>query len=148
MRKVILVLSLFISTVAVFGQNNPVRWSSSLEHINEKEAYIVFTAEIRPSWHLYNITVPEGGPIATTFTINNDNNFDLIGDIFSEDKPVKSHDKSFNMLLEYYTNKVSFKQKIMIIKNGKINASVRFMCCDDHQCIPPTEHKFKITLKK
>ena len=148
MKKVILVLLLFINTAVVFSQKNPVKWSSNIEYINTKEAYIVFTAEIRPSWHLYNITVPDGGPIATTFTIKNNNNFDLIGDVFSEDKPVKSHDRSFNMLLEYYTNRVSFKQKIKIIKDSNINVSVRFMCCDDHQCIPPTEHKFKIVPKR
>jgi len=150
MKKALFIcmLLLTVTTSVVSQEINPVSWESSSEKINDNEYYLLFTATIQPGWHLYNLQIPEGGPIATSFTFDKTKSVKFEGKVFSENTPIKSYDKSFSMELEYFSNKVIFKQKIKINKGNstKVKGNIRFMCCDDHQCIPPTEHNFEISI--
>ncbi len=151
MKKALFIcmLLLTVSNSVVSQEISPVSWESSSEKINDNEYYLLFTATIKTGWHLYNLQIPEGGPIATSFTFDKTKSVKFLGKVFSEDSPIISYDKSFNMELEYFSNKVIFKQKIKINKgkSTKVLGNIRFMCCDDHQCIPPAVHKFEILIK-
>ncbi len=135
--------------IAFSQQPNPVRWKSSTEKISETEYYLVFTAEIQSGWHLYNLQIPEGGPIATTFTFDKINGVKLVGKVVTTSKPTKAYSDSFGMDLEYFSDKAVFKQKVTVAKAkvASVAGNVRFMCCDDHQCIPPTEYEFVMQIK-
>lgn len=150
MKKILYtyILLLGLSNLAFSQQLNPVSWETSSEKINETEYYLLFTATIKPGWHLYNLKIPEGGPIATSFTLDKLSSVKFEGAIFTDTVPIKAYDNSFNMDLEYFSNKVVFKQKVKINKekSNKIKGSIRYMSCDDRQCTPPTEHNFEIII--
>ena len=57
----------------------PVKWQFSTEKINENEAYLVFKAVIENNWHMYGMNIPEGGPVATSFTFDSSKTYKLIG---------------------------------------------------------------------
>lgn len=130
-----------IGSVATAQIHEPVIWETSVEKINDSDYNLIISATIEDGWHLYSQNVPEGGPIATSISINEDEEkFQLIGKP-SEDEGHTEFDNVFNMKIKFFEEKASFKQKIRLLTNDKIKIEgiVEFMVCDDTFCLPPTE---------
>ena len=69
MKKLFSILLLVFVTLAVQAQiHQPVKWKIKLEDSKTAEKEIVFTATIEKGWHLYDMNLPEGGPVSTSFT--------------------------------------------------------------------------------
>lgn len=140
MKNIITIL-LFLLSFSMFGQMyNPVKWTTSVEKISEKEYILKAEATIQSGWHLYGQYIEEGGPSATAFTFKNPKkNFELINKT-TEDKGHEVVDKIFNMKIKYFEDKALFTQKIKFTSDEIINiaADVEFMVCDDSNCLPPT----------
>ncbi len=147
MKKLFYFIVLIIGFQASAQNQDPVSWSTSVEKINENEYYLIITADIKPGWHLYSQTVPKGGPVPSTFEFKNDTeNFKLI-DKTKEGKGHVVDDKIFNMKIKYFSSKAVFKQRIKITTSTKkITGSVKYMVCNDANCLPPTtkDLSFKI----
>lgn len=120
---------------------NPVKWDTSTEKVTESDFDLVITASIDSGWHLYSQNVPEGGPIPTTITINqNPEKYQLVGDP-EEGQGHEEYDNVFEMDIKYFETRAIFKQRIRLLSDDKINIEglVEFMVCDDASCLPPTE---------
>ncbi|MEM5565512.1 protein-disulfide reductase DsbD domain-containing protein [Psychroserpens sp. AS72] len=121
------------------GILEPVKWSTSVEKISDTEYVLVSTATIDEHWHLYSQTVPDGGPIPTTFDYKIAEGLELVGKTV-EEKGITVKDKVFDMEVKYFENKASFRQHIKLsdtaIKN--VTAEVGFMACDDEKCLTPS----------
>ena len=140
MKKLVLALS-FLTFGFVHGQIlEPVKWTTSVEKISNTEYNLITTAKIDSGWHLYSQTVPEDGPIATTFTYDDsEGNFKISGNT-SEGEGHTVDDPVFGMKIKYFEKTAIFKQKIALVKEvTTIKAFVEFMVCDDTKCLPPTE---------
>ena len=126
----------------------PVKWSFKVNRTADAEAELQFIATIDNHWHLYSQDVPDGGPRPTIFSIDKGSGYQLIGKV-TEPKAIEEYDPNFEMKVRYFANKVIFKQKVRILtdKPFKITGFLEFMCCDDHQCLPPTEVPFTFTLE-
>jgi len=137
----------------MFGQMyNPVKWTTTVEKISDKEFILKAQAKIQSGWHLYGQYIEEGGPSPTAFTFKNQSKkFDLIGKT-TEDKGHETVDKIFDMKIKYFEDKALFTQKIKFISDdvSNIAAEVDFMVCDDSNCLPPSteELTFKIPTEK
>lgn len=139
MRKILHISILFLAFVTTsFAQVlEPVKWSSDVKKTGDDTLELVMTATIEIGWYLYSQDIPDGGPIPTTFTFENENNdFELIGDVV-ESKPDRKFDKIFEMDLAYFSGEATFVQKVKVLNpNLKvINGSVDFQSCDDEKCI-------------
>ena len=148
MKYTILCLALFFFGVGYAQILEPVKWSTSVEKVSNKEYVLVATATIDPHWHLYSQNVPEGGPVPTVFTFENDGNFLKKGNTI-EDKGLTVNDPVFEMQITYFENKATFRQSVRL-KNKtplSIKGSVEFMVCDDTRCLPPTQEELVFTLK-
>jgi len=97
----------------MFGQMyNPVKWSTSVEKISDKEYVLKAQAVIQSGWHLYGQYIEEGGPSRTAFTFKNTKkNFELVGKT-TEEKGHEVVDKIFDMKIKYFEDKALFTQKI------------------------------------
>ena len=140
MNKIVLLLVLMI-VGSVNGQIlEPVKWSTSVNKISETEYELVATATIDQGWHLYSQTVPEGGPIPTTFTYKGDKSFLKKGNT-QEGAGHVIDDPIFEMKIKYFDGQSDFKQRIRVKGTVpfKVNGAVEFMVCDDTRCLPPTE---------
>ena len=134
-------LFLLISFFSFSQVYEPVKWSTSVEKISESDFNLVITATIDDSWHLYSQSIPDGGPIPTTFNFESlENEFQLMGNTV-EGEGHEEFDKVFEMEIKYFEKEAVFKQKIRLLKTGKvnINGTLEFMVCDDTNCLPPTE---------
>ena len=137
----------------MFGQMyNPVKWTTSVEKISDKEYILKAEAAIQSGWHLYGQYIEEGGPSATAFSFKNPKkNFELNGKT-TEGKGHEVVDKIFNMKIKYFEDKALFTQKIKFTSDQITNiaAEVEFMVCDDSNCLPPSSEEltFKIPNSK
>ena len=146
-----LLLFIFLSGFLTQAQiYNPIDWSTDVESVenSDNEYYLIFSAQIEEGWHLYAQEVPEGGPIPTTFSLETNDAYKLIGET-QEEEGITLNDPVFEMRIKYFEEQAVFRQKIKLLNNNAvINASVEFMVCDDERCLPPTVEEFKISVPK
>ena len=149
MKKFTAIVLFLLISISGFSQIlKPVKWSFSSESINEKEAFIVLTANIEEGWHVYSQFIAEGGPIPTSFTFNKSSDYKPIGKISEAPKATSAFDNNFGMQISWHERKVTFKQKIGLNKSeAKISGTLEFMVCNDKQCLPPEEIEFTVNVK-
>jgi thiol:disulfide interchange protein len=150
LRKLFVITLICITAnISLFAQIlEPVKWSFSSKRINDTIAELTLKATIDKGWHVYSQFIPDGGPIPTTFTFTKNNDYQLIGKV-REPKPLEEIDPNFdNMVLKFFANSVQFKQKVKILSNKPITIKgvLNFMCCDDKQCLPPSDVDFEFKL--
>lgn len=148
MRKLLVLLVLAFTANSYAQILEPVKWSTSVNKISDSEYELVATATIEDKWHLYSQTVPEGGPIPTSFTFEGNGNYLKKGNT-KEEEGHTVHDKIFDMEIKFFELGASFKQRIKLKGKAPFNvkATVEFMVCDDSRCLPPTEQELTFVIK-
>ncbi len=106
------------------------------------------TALIDKGWHLYAQDAGEG-PEPTTIAFSKNPLLKLDEKVREEGKLEKSFDPNFNSELKYYSNKVSFVQKVKLKSAAAtvLKGSVTYMVCNDRKCLPPKEVPFSFKLQ-
>ena len=130
---------------------DPVKWTFKVEQTKPDEATLILIAKIDRGWHLYSQhnPLPPDGPVSTSFQFSKSKNFELVGKVI-EEKPIEERDPMFdNAILRYYAHSAIFKQKIKILSKTDLTVKgvLEFMCCDDKQCLPPTEVEFGFDIR-
>ncbi|MDL2264867.1 thioredoxin family protein [Parabacteroides sp. OttesenSCG-928-G07] len=122
----------------------PVKWTIELEDDGKAEKFILFTAVSDRGWHLYDMNLPAGGPISTSFSFEVLEGVELIGEPVASKKPTAVYDELFSMELRWYEGTVSFRQSFRVTdpSNVKIEGELEFMACDDATCLPPERIEF------
>ena len=139
-------LLLTISTMLSAQIVDPVKWTHKSQ-VKGQELTVSFTANIDPTFHLYAMDIPEGGPQKTEFTFETLDGLKVKGPTkVSNGKLIKTHDQAFDMDLSFYENTVTFEQRFKITGSPyKLEGFVFFMSCNDGMCTPPTRYEFTIT---
>ena len=148
-----LISSIMLALIALVAQAQiltPVKWKIKLDDKGgapEKE--IVFTATADKGWHLYDMNLPEGGPVSTSFTFETLNGAELIGQPVPSVQPTTVYDEQFAMNLRWYPGTVSFIQKLKVTDPAKfkVEGEVEFMACNDETCLPPDQIPFSFDKK-
>lgn len=135
----------FICLMSFAQMENPAKWNYRLVE-NADGAHIEFKVNIDPGWHMYDLNLPEGGPVSTTFHFEKLQGCSLAGEIQSLQKAKSYHDAIFNMMLRTYEKQASFVQAITIENREllHIEGYVQYMLCDDQACLPPNSLEFSI----
>ena len=139
---------LFITFFLLFGcvlnaqMFEPVKWKCNINESGE----IVFYATVEQGWYLYDMNLPEGGPIPTTFEFEEIKGAELVGKVFSNSKIISKYEDIFEMDVRKFTENPTFIQKLKITdkNNFLISGSIEYMSCNDGSCIRGTED-FKFT---
>lgn len=129
----------------------PVKWQITQKKVSEGVYDIICIATIDGGWHLYDTKLAEGGPLPTTFNMDEDetNGIELVGDFKATTAPKTEHSEAFNMDLKYFVNTVTFVQRVKVTAaKAKLVGYVEFMACSGGQCIPPAEADFSFELTK
>ncbi|WP_236980253.1 protein-disulfide reductase DsbD domain-containing protein [Membranihabitans maritimus] len=127
---------------------NPVEWEFEAIETGDKEFEIKLNATIDKGWHIYSRLTPEGGPIPTSVSFENNRALELIGEIDEEGDLEDKMDDMFGVRVKSYSGSVSFIQgvKLKFPVTTYLVGTVEYMACDDSRCLPPEEKKFKIKL--
>jgi thiol:disulfide interchange protein DsbD len=139
MSRIFLSLLLVATTVSgVFAQIfDPVEWEYEVKRISESEAELTFIASIESGWHLYAQKIEGDGPIPTSFTFQDLDGAELVGDV-SEEEGHTEMDPNFGIELKYFSDEAKFVQKVKVSGTATtIRGELEFMVCNDERCLPP-----------
>ena len=151
-RRFVLGLSILLLGMGLNAQviRDAVTWSRSVEDKSPTEKVLVFTATVKDPWHLYGTELPKGGPTPTHLLVDKIEGAELVGGLTSTQKPIEKYDPNFEMTLRFYSGKVTFRQKIRITDPKKFAfvGAIRYMACNDEQCLPPANWEFTVQPKE
>lgn len=145
-NKYIVLLILCLSVFTVKAEVlTPVKWKISTKKVSATEYDIICEATINSSWHLYDSYLPEGGPLSSSFNMDESScGIVLVGKFLPITKPMIEKSNAFNVEVRYFEKKVTFVQRVKITGEApKIIGYVEFMACSGGQCIPPSEVEFE-----
>lgn len=145
MKRILIIFGIFLTVLSGYAQMiNPIKWTFSFDQ-NGNELELLFKANIENGWHLYDVKLPEGGPIATSINFKDSSLFEFIGDIKSNPEAEEHYDETFQMKLRYFSKEVLISQKIKLKSDAPVEIAgyIEFMGCDDETCLPPNEFEFK-----
>ena len=148
-KSMALIVSIFISTALLAQVENPVKWSFTAKKIADKTYEIHMTANIEPEWHVYSQTTPEGGPVKTSVDFVRNPLITLQGLVKELGKMEEHFEILFGVQVKQFSGKVDFVQKIVLKAKVKtsVSGAIKFMTCNDNECLPPSTQKFSILLK-
>lgn len=153
LRQIVLGVVLSMAAVSSLGAqivSDAVRWTHSLEKNGDTERVLVLKASIGAGWHLYATSLPEGGPQPTTLIVDKLIGAELVGKLQSSVAPIEKYDNLFEMQISYFEGKAELRQRIKITNPDKfrLEGAVRYMVCNDEQCLPPTSYELTLTDKE
>lgn len=125
---------------------HPVQWSFELNKIEAGLLDVVFTANIASPWYLYDINLPEGGPVSTAVHYDKLEGCSLEGALRNISKPKPYYEAVFEMNLRKHEETAVFAQRIRISNPDAflIEGYVEFMACNNENCLPPEQVEFKL----
>jgi len=145
MKRLFVSFCLLFFLVGLHAQiHDPVKWLFEFKDHQSAEKEIVFKANIESGWHMYDMKLPEGGPVSTSISIDLLQGAELIGEPVASVPPVEVFDNQFNMNIRWFSNTVSFVQKIRVTdaKKFKLSGELEYMVCNDETCLPPERIPF------
>ena len=107
-------------------------------------AEIAVTVSLETGWHIYSLTQPAGGPIATTVTLDPGSPLEPAGEI--RQSAFETHrEPVFAADVESFSGKAEFLVPVRVdpmAKPSKYTATVRvrFQACDGKMCLAPADH--------
>lgn len=145
MKNVLLFTFLLIAATASAQLSNPVKWNYSIVKVADKTFDVKVTAILDKGWHLYAQDAGEG-PEPTSFTFSPNPMFKLDGKVREVGKLRKEYDPNFDSELKFYSNEVTFIQRIKMRSNiaTVVNGNVNYMVCNDRKCLPPKDVPFSV----
>lgn len=132
------------------GVLNPAKWTTNIISLGDNEYEIQAIATIDEGWHLYSMHLPKGdGPIATSFTVIEPKNIELLGDPTEDGEVIEMFDQNFDMDLKYISDKAVYSQKIKVKEGTKsVLVEVEFMVCNERTCLTPELLEFEYTIEE
>ncbi len=121
----------------------PVRWTivPLRSPITSSPDTVVVQASIAPGWHVYSLTQPAGGPVATRVTLSPGQPFELAGTPVSAPAPHVAYDDAFKMNVQLYEARVRFLVPVRasraVMPADSVRVNVRYQICNASLCYPP-----------
>ena len=128
-------------------EEEPVRWTSSIERISKDVVALQFDATIAEKWHLYSLEEFTDGPLPTEFTFVFDSLKIQLDGKTTSGTPKTAFDEIFQIDLPFFDQAAQFRQQLKLLDpNAKeISGEINYQACDDRVCIFRTE-PFRIML--
>ncbi|MEY4287179.1 MAG: hypothetical protein RL511_1265, partial [Bacteroidota bacterium] len=147
----IVFLSLTFTSSAQDLMGQFIKWTCSVEKVDESHANLVFTGKLVPDYHIFSLKhdpmAADGTGIVPEFKFKTGKNFKTIGKPFEVGVPLVQKDELGTSL--YFENKAVYKQKIEILSDDAFTASCNlfFQLCNHEGCLPPFDYtaNFKVS---
>jgi thiol:disulfide interchange protein DsbD len=147
----ILFLGISFAGAAQDFMNQFIKWTCTVEKIDDSHANLVFSGKLVPEYHIFSLKhdpmAADGTGIVPEFKFKTDKNFKTIGKVTEVGVPLVQKDELGTSL--YFENKATFKQKIEILSDDAFTASCNlfFQLCNHEGCLPPFDYsaKFKVS---
>lgn len=148
-KKMTLLVAVMLTALAAMAQTPPVRWRTQVRMTNRTEGTVTFRALITPGWHLYGLTMPQGGPRATSFDLSGSTGIEFTGAVTPERAAVSVDDPLFGMTLTWWDANVAFTAPFRVTDAATacVKAAITFMACDGNTCRPPLTERISAPVR-
>lgn len=149
-RQMLMLLGLMMTLITSAQMLEPIKWNATLHQGDDGNSEIVLSASLERGWHLYGLSLPEGGPNQTSISFDLPEGVKLNGTIVPSCPAIEKFDPIFQLPLSWWDSDVSFTQKLTTPADasGNIVVGVRFQGCNDETCTAPTKKEFTLQLAK
>ncbi len=114
---------------------------------------LYITADVAAGWHIYSLTQPPGGPVATKIKLDNSPNYELAGE-FETSPPAHLglEPEAFgDLMIETHEGQVVWQAPVRFASGVNpadvtISGRVMVQACNDRGCLPPTNYPFTAKL--
>lgn len=140
------IFSLFLATIV--SAQEVMTWNFSLKDRGNDEIELVASVSIQEGWHIYDTSIPEGGPTPTQISFDLLKGAEVVGQFHAENQKANvKFDEIFGMNIGTFEKDVRFIQRLKITDKAIFNVSgdVRAQACDDQSCTPPLPNDFAFT---
>lgn len=147
-RTLIIALALALTNIVSAQIADPVKWSFSKKKVNATTFELQLKATIDGGWHIYSQFTPAGGPVPTSIRFITNPLVKTEGNTEEEGKLEQKREEVFGVDVKQFAGEVTFVQQVTV-KPGvktKMSGTVKYMVCNDAQCLPPKEQSFTINL--
>ena len=148
-KKTSLLLSTALSLAAMARAQGPVQWDCTATKINASTYEVHLKASIADGWHIYAQEQPkEAIAIPTKITLKANPLVAPVGKAQEVGKKEIQKIDALDIEQFQYGHSVEFVQKVTLKAAVKttLAATVTFQACNDHQCLPPKEETFTLSL--
>ena len=148
-NKALFLLFALFACIPSFAQIlDPVKWHVELSGIaDDGKATIVYEAIIEKGWHMYSTQEVQDGPVPTTFSLTELQGVKIESDINPRSRVIEQFEPAFNVTVGWYEDKATFQQVVKITNKDDftLKGSVRYMTCNNQNCLPPTTYDFDLS---
>ncbi len=137
------------SLSALSGNNqpkDPVSWTQEAKKISDTEYQLIFKATVvEDHWHFYSQHTQGTMPMA--FYYDDIVGYQTVGDASESPKPQEEYDELLDGLTKFWTDKATFKQKIIINSTEAVNVhgAIEYQACIEGACTMLT-YNFKFDI--
>ena len=119
----------------------PVKWSITIQDLNDSEFDLVATATIDPEYHIYSTSMPDLAPLPTVFDIKTSEFFEAVGEARDLTDVPLFYDDIFETEYKQFAGTAQFAQTFRKLKDGgfPITGEITYQACKDGQCVSLTE---------
>jgi thiol:disulfide interchange protein len=146
MKKLLILLTLLWTTFAFSQMENPVKWKTNVEKVNDSTYNLVMKATIEKGWHMYSQHTAENGSLPIEITSEQaDKDFKFNGK--AEESPTeRKFNETFGVEETFFSNAAMLKQSITLLNRDvkQITVDLYGQACID-ACIQ-LEEKFTFDL--
>lgn len=142
LKKLILFLLTCLPMMAMAQtEEEPVKWTTSIDRISKDVVVLQFDATIAEKWHLYSLEEFIDGPLPTEFTFVLDSLKVQLDGKTTSGTPKTAFDEIFQIDLPFFDQAAQFRQQFKLLDpNAKeISGEINYQACDDRVCIFRTE---------
>ena len=146
-KNIFLTLAVALTSLSAVAQPqlfDPVAWSTSVEQVADDEYRIDFKATVAEGWHMYDLGPYEGGPMATTFTFDSIEGYELVGAVTANKESVREMNDIFEMEIGQYDGEVIFSQVVKAPEGATVNVLAEWMACSDQCTTGEKEFSIKV----
>ena len=149
MRWTLLLFAFAIPFITNGQLLDPVKWKTSVEHLEGQTYQITFHGTIDEGWSTYSQDSDPSGPIPTSLNFDEGDHFFLIGKTIEKGKKKEGPEPLFdNVIVGKYSGTLDLIQKIEVTDNEMaITGYLNYMACDAEKCTPPTDFDFEIVIE-
>lgn len=154
MKNLFFFFSFLFSLSFVHGQgmmNDYIKWTYSVEKIDESHANIVFKGSIIEGFHIFSLkhnpADADGTGLVPEFNLKKSPKYKLVGKPFDLGKPIKHVDDLGTSY--YFEKKATFKQQIEVLTKDEFALDFEinfFQLCNADGCVGPFDTEGKVKL--
>jgi hypothetical protein len=147
MKKILILCATFPLLSSANAQApKQIKWTIAAKRTSPNSALILYKATLSPTWHIWSQNPGDDMLIPPTWTYN-DKTIKNVGLAKETGKKISKTEEGFKGKLSFYEGSVVFAQKVSLGNQKTVSGSINYQICDPKSCLPPTDHKFSISLK-